>query len=112
MNCGCNCFGIAASSARPIKRYNLLVPDVFPKQQPPADAPVDAATARKIKRLLEYVDKNPQRGPKACSSSTLHHRQCCTQTGHAGQEHSRRDMPYMPRERLDRTLHTLDRILP
>ena len=29
MDCRCNCFGIAASSKRPVKRYNLLVPDIF-----------------------------------------------------------------------------------
>jgi hypothetical protein len=70
----CNCCGIAATSVVPVKRYNDLVPDVFPKAEPPSDAPVDAATARKIKKLVEYVHKNPQRGPKAsmglCKCST------------------------------------------
>lgn len=64
LGCTCNCCGIAATSVAPVKRYNDLVPDVFPKSQPPLDAPVDAATARKLKKLVEYVDKNPQRGPK------------------------------------------------
>ncbi len=66
----CNCCGIAASSVAPVKRYNALVPDVFHEAQPLPETPVDAATARKIKRLVEYVDRNPQRGPKVGSLKT------------------------------------------
>lgn len=71
LGCTCNCCGIAATSVAPVKRYNDLVPDAFPKSEPPLDAPVDAATKRKLKKLVEYVDKNPQRGPKASSFTLL-----------------------------------------
>ena len=64
MNCNCNCFGIAAASKRPVKRYNLLVTDVFPKQEPPLDSAVDATTERQFKRLFEYLQKMPSRVPK------------------------------------------------
>lgn len=30
MDCNCNCFGVATAARVPVKRYNLLVPDVFP----------------------------------------------------------------------------------
>lgn len=60
----CDCFGYASASRRPVKRYNLLVPDVFPKKEPPLDRPVDATTERKFKRLFEYLQKTPSRGPK------------------------------------------------
>ncbi|BDA44648.1 probable protein SEMI-ROLLED LEAF 2 at N-terminal half [Coccomyxa sp. Obi] len=64
MDCNCNCFGIAASSKFPVKRYNLLVPDIFPRKPPAFADRTDAATERKYKKLCEYVDKNPHRGAK------------------------------------------------
>jgi hypothetical protein len=64
MDCNCNCFGIAASSKFPVKRYNLLVPDIFPRKSPVFAECFDAATERKYKKLYEYVDKNPHRGEK------------------------------------------------
>ena len=47
-----------------MKRYNLLVPDIFPKKQPDVSDKVDASTERKYKKLYEYIAKNPHRGPK------------------------------------------------
>ena len=64
MDCSCGCFGIAASSKIPVKRYNLLVPDIFPRHPPPLATTVDASTERKYKKLYEYVQKNPHRGSK------------------------------------------------
>lgn len=64
MDCNCNCFGIAASSKRPVKRYNLLVPEIFPKKSPPFAAKLDVSTERKLKKLFEYLEKNLHRGPK------------------------------------------------
>ena len=55
---------MASSSRFPVKRYNLLVPDIFPKKQPEVSERVDASTERKYKKLYEYIDKNPHRGPK------------------------------------------------
>ena len=67
----CDCFGYAAASRRPVKRYNLLVPDVFPKKEPPVDRPLDATTERKFKRLYEYLQKTPNRGPKVLFNDHL-----------------------------------------
>ena len=64
MDVGCNCMGAAAASRRPVKRYNLLVPDIFPKTEPPFDQPVDATTERKFKKLVNYLEKTHERGPK------------------------------------------------
>ncbi len=61
-----SCFGLlpTASSRRPVKRYNLLVPDIFPRTEPPFQDKVDSSIDRKIKKLADYLDKNPHRGPK------------------------------------------------
>ena len=67
MDCSCNCFGIASSSRFPVKRYNLLVPDIFPEKQPEVFEKVDASTERKYKKLYDYIAKNPHRGPKVHS---------------------------------------------
>ena len=67
MNCGCNCFGIAASSRRPVKRYNALVPDIFPRTAPAFSNSIDPAVERKFKKLCEYLEKNPHREPKVSS---------------------------------------------
>lgn len=72
MNCECNCFGIAASSKRPVKRYNLLVPEIFGAKPPLFGAELDAGTQRKIKRLVEYVVLNPNRGPKVRVTGGFH----------------------------------------
>lgn len=71
MDCNCNCFGIAASSKKPVKRYNLLVPDIFPKASPPYQERLDISTERKLKKLFEYLEKNLNRGPKASLSYAL-----------------------------------------
>ena len=65
MDVGCNCLGAAAASRKPVKRYNLLVPDIFPKKQPAFEEPVDATTERKFKKLANYLEKMPERAPKA-----------------------------------------------
>lgn len=66
MRVHCHCFGLlpAASSRRPVKRYNLLVPDIFPRNEPPFQDKVDSSIDRKIKKLADYLNKNPHRGPK------------------------------------------------
>ena len=64
MDCGCNCFGIAASSRKPVKRYNLLMPALFGKEAPPATGELDASANRRIKKVVEYCEKNPHRVPK------------------------------------------------
>lgn len=64
MDCTCNCFGVATAARVPVKRYNLLVPDVFPVVEPPFDKPLGITIERKIKKLAEYLDKNEFRAPK------------------------------------------------
>ncbi|KAL4458469.1 hypothetical protein ABPG75_013334 [Micractinium tetrahymenae] len=64
MDCNCNCFGVAAAARVPVKRYNLLVPDVFPVVEPSFDKPLGITVERKIKKLAEYLDKNEHRAPK------------------------------------------------
>lgn len=60
-----SCFGLLpTASSRPVKRYNLLVPDIFPRTEPPFEDKVDSSIDRKIKKLADYLDKNPHRGPK------------------------------------------------
>ena len=69
MDTSCGCFGIAASSRRPVKRYNDLVPDCFPRNPPPVTQKSDAAQERKYKKLCEYLNNNPDRIPKASLST-------------------------------------------
>lgn len=64
MDCNCNCFGVAATARVPVKRYNLLVPDVFPVVEPSFGKPLGITVERKIKKLAEYLDKNEHRVPK------------------------------------------------
>lgn len=64
MDFRCNCFGVAAAARVPVKRYNLLVPDVFPVVEPSFDHPLGITIERKIKKLAEYLDKNEHRAPK------------------------------------------------
>ena len=52
-----------------MKRYNLLVPQIFPQQCPPLQQKLDASTERKLKKLYEYLEKNPGRGPKVSGTS-------------------------------------------
>ena len=70
-----SCFGLlpTASSRRPVKRYNLLVPDIFPRTEPPFQDKVDSSIDRKIKKLADYLDKNPHRGPKVHPMSADEH---------------------------------------
>ena len=64
MDTSINCFGLAASSRVPVKRYNLLVPDIFPKTPPASVDALDPSTQRKIKKLSEYLENTPLRIPK------------------------------------------------
>ena len=66
MDCTCNCFGVATAARVPVKRYNLLVPDVFPVVEPSFDRPLGITIERKIKKLADYLEKNEFRSPKVC----------------------------------------------
>lgn len=63
----CNCFRVMfpnPASRYPIKKYNYLVPGIFPITPPNIDEDLDSSVTNKIKKLQEYVSKNPQRVAK------------------------------------------------
>jgi hypothetical protein len=60
-----HCFLVPPSLQVPVKRYNTLVPDIFPVAPPKFGPPPDAAAARKLGKLGEYLACNPHRAPKA-----------------------------------------------
>jgi hypothetical protein len=61
---GCTCFGVKTSSEVPVKRYNLLVPDIFPPIEPEYKKQLPNGVQRKIKKLGEYLEKYPERSEK------------------------------------------------
>lgn len=80
MKNNCGCFNsLAAASVVPVKRYNQLVPAIFPKGSAEPDAVQNPAVIKQMAKLLEYVQKNPERGPKVHHVPSLsRHRQCVT----------------------------------
>lgn len=64
MDCSCNCLGVATAARVPVKRYNLLVPDIYPVVEPPFDRPLGVPIERKFKKLGEYLERNEHRAPK------------------------------------------------
>lgn len=61
------CFGklcATQASKQPVKRYNRLVPDVFPPQCPDVYQPLTSAVARKIEKVQSYAGENLQNAPK------------------------------------------------
>ena len=62
-----SCFGRVLpkpASKFPVKRYNFLVPDIFPIKPVSVDADLPSAVKKKIEKLQEYVSKNSERAPK------------------------------------------------
>lgn len=57
-------FGRPPASKQAVKRYNLLVPDIFPITPPRVDEDLPAAVIKKIEKLGEYLSKNQQRATK------------------------------------------------
>ena len=60
-----NCFGVATAAKVPVKRYNLLVPAIFPVTEPNPDKPLSVGVEKNINRLSEYLGRNEHRIPKA-----------------------------------------------
>lgn len=52
------------ASVQPRKIYNVLVPVLFSDGTPSLDQPVSVNTQRKVVKLEEYVENNPDRIPK------------------------------------------------
>lgn len=59
--CVC-CPALRARSRQPVKRYNMLLADIYPKTQ------VEVPNDRKIGKLVDYAAKNPLRIPKIASA--------------------------------------------
>ncbi|CAM6009795.1 unnamed protein product [Sphagnum balticum] len=59
--CVC-CPALRARSRQPVKRYNMLLAEIYPKNQD------EAPNLRKISKLAEYASKNPMRIPKIASA--------------------------------------------
>ena len=66
MDIGCNCFGVATAAKVPVKRYNLLVPAVFPVTEPNPNKPLSVGVDKNINRLSDYLERNEHRIPKVC----------------------------------------------
>lgn len=58
------------ASLKPRKIYNILVPDVFPLKAPSDDEPVPHGIQRKIGKLQEYVQRNPDKASKVAVQPT------------------------------------------
>jgi hypothetical protein len=71
MDVNCNCLGMASAAKVPVKRYNLLVPDIFPVVEPSFQKPLSPSIERKIKKLGEYLERNEHRAPKVRSDPRL-----------------------------------------
>ena len=62
-----SCFGAVfpkPASKFPVKRYNFLVPDIFPIKPVHVDEDLPNSVKKKIEKLQEYVSKNSERAPK------------------------------------------------
>ena len=71
MDIGCNCFNVATAAKVPVKRYNLLVPLLFPVTEPNPARPLGVGVEKDIKRLGEYLERNEHRIPKVHSALWL-----------------------------------------
>lgn len=62
----CNCFGLSPmpASRYPVKRYNILVPGIFPLKPPSIDEDLPYATGKKLEKLHEYIKHNPKNTSK------------------------------------------------
>jgi hypothetical protein len=75
MDIGCNCFGVATAAKVPVKRYNLLVPAVFPVTEPNPNKPLSVGVEKNINRLSDYLERNEHRIPKVRWKTT--ESRCC-----------------------------------
>ena len=64
MDVGCNCLNVATAAKVPVKRYNLLVPALFPVAEPSATKPLGIGVEKNIKKVGEYLERNEHRIPK------------------------------------------------
>jgi len=52
------------ASRYPVKRYNILVPGIFPLKPPSIDEDLPYSTAKKLEKLHEYIKHNPKNTSK------------------------------------------------
>lgn len=65
MDLPCNCLGVATAARVPVKRYNFLVPSVYRAEKDISlGKPSGPGVDRSIKKLGEYLNRNPHRVPK------------------------------------------------
>lgn len=65
MDLPCNCLGVATAARVPVKRYNFLVPSVYRAEKDVSlGKPTGPGVDRGIKKLCEYLARNPHRVPK------------------------------------------------
>lgn len=64
----CGCIAQPAS-VQPRKTYNTLVAQLFGGEPIKTSDPLDSSLRRKIQKLQEYIQKNPAKIPKVCSTS-------------------------------------------
>lgn len=60
------------ASIQPRKTYNVLVPVLFLDVAGDVDEPVPPAVQRKVLKLEEYMQRNPEKIPKARRHAKLH----------------------------------------
>lgn len=74
MNCACYCMpSVAASSVKPVKRYNILIKELFDNKEPiQLQGYLNPAVEKKVKKLYEYVDFLPYRAPKVSRRLARH----------------------------------------
>ena len=64
MDVACNWFGVAAAAKVPVKRYNLLVPALYPVKEPDLDKTLGITEEKNFKKVAEYLERNVHRVPK------------------------------------------------
>jgi hypothetical protein len=58
--------GTASAAKVPVKRYNLLLPAIYPVTEPEFDKAIPVNTERAIKKVSDYLESNEHRIPKVC----------------------------------------------
>jgi hypothetical protein len=56
--------GTASAAKVPVKRYNLLLPAIYPVTEPEFGKAIPVNTERAIKKLSDYLESNEHRIPK------------------------------------------------
>lgn len=63
--------GTASAAKVPVKRYNLLLPAIYPVTEPAFDKAIPINSERAIKKVSDYLESNEHRIPKVCCISNI-----------------------------------------